>query len=83
MKKILILLLCLSMLLAGCQSNDVQTETESEQVTNSETQADDKNITAVSEGKALLKICCTTYASLDSAENMQKLLQKKITLYLK
>lgn len=65
------------MLLAGCQSNDVQTETESEQVTTSETQADDKNITAVSEGKALLKICCTTYASLDSAENMQKLLQKK------
>ena len=76
MKKLLILLLCVSMLLIGCNDNSTPLDTENES-TVPPTQTDDGNITAVSAGTPLIKICCSTYAYLDNAESMQKLLAKK------
>ncbi len=76
MKKFLILLLCVSMLLVGCDQADTQTDDTEPEVSAPQTQPDG-NITAVSAGTPLIKICCSTYAYLDNAESMQSLLNKK------
>ena len=76
MKRFLILLLCVCTLLAGCNEVDVQT-TDTEPVGTAPQTQTSTSITAVSAGKPLLKICCSEYAYLSSAENMQKLLAKK------
>ena len=76
MKRFLILLLCVCTLLVGCNEGDVQT-TDTEPVGTAPQTQTSTSITAVSAGKPLLKICCSEYAYLSSAENMQKLLAKK------
>ena len=64
------------MLLVGCNGGGDQTVETDTDVTAPPTQTNE-SITAVSAGKPLLKICCSEYAYLSSAENMQKLLEKK------
>ena len=76
MKRFLILLLCVCTLLVGCNEGNVQT-TDTEPVGTAPQTQTSTSITAVSAGKPLLKICCSEYAYLDGAENMQKLLEKK------
>jgi len=64
------------MLMVGCNGGGDQTVETDTDVTAPPTQTNE-SITAVSAGKPLLKICCSEYAYLSSAENMQKLLAKK------
>ena len=64
------------MLMVGCNGGGDQTVETDTDVTAPPTQTNE-SITAVSAGKPLLKICCSEYAYLSSAENMQKLLEKK------
>ncbi len=66
------------MLLVGCGPTDNGKETEpaSEQQT-TDTQPIAEDITAVSGGKALLKICYTNYLNRTHAENLQKQLASK------
>ena len=64
------------MLLVGCQKESGDEQTESEQ-TVEQAVTPSEDILAVSDGVALLKICCSEYDYLSAAENMQKLLAKK------
>ncbi len=78
MKRIFILLLCLCMLLVGCGPTDNGKETESaSEQQSTDTQPTVEDITAVSGGKALLKICYTDYLNRTHAENLQKQLASK------
>ena len=78
MKKILICLLCLTMLLAGCNgTGGDETEPSTDAVTQTPTGIEDGRLYIADGGEALFKLCYTDLVNADAAEHFQKIFKTK------